>query len=253
MKRNEELKQRMMDYLYGEMPPQEKASFEEELRDNPAWQEELDGLQQLRSALTSLEEVEKLAPVILSTQAKGHGRLSKDTIRWFKPVIAVAASFILIFMLAYVTDLHLQKMENGWYLSFGPAPDLMNTEQVRQLIRDETANTGHQLTSQMEKGQQTILNLLSNEYLPKKEAENILNRNDAAFRDRLAAHAGEQEEFIRLVLEEYDRYLTRQRMEDLILIEQSLVNLREEQDYQFTQTEEILAELLSSISLESKK
>ncbi|MCC5931147.1 MAG: hypothetical protein JJU28_18005 [Cyclobacteriaceae bacterium] len=253
MKGNEELKQRMMDYLYGEMPPQEKASFEQSLRDNPEWQQELEELRQLRKSLSALEVVEMVAPVKLQTHEKTFSGVSNKSIRWFRPVIAVAASFILIFMMAYVADLRLQKMDNGWYLSFGPAPALMNAEQVRQLIRDETANTGNQLTSQMEEGQQAMLELLSKEYLLKKDVENMRAKNEAAMSEWLAQHAGEQQEFIRLVLQEYDQYLARQRLEDLILIEQSLVNLREEQDYQFTQTEEILTELLSSISLENKK
>lgn len=253
MKRNEALKQRMMDYLYGEMPPQEKISFEQELRDNPEWRKELDGLRAVRNSLKTLEDVEKMAPVILQKQQPVYAGGSNDGVRWFKPVVAVAASFILIFTLAYVTDLRLQKLENGWFLSFGPAPALMNAEQVKQLIRDETNNSAIRLTNQLEERQQAILHLLSTEYLQKKEIDNIRGQDDKAIQEWLATHAGEQQEFIRLVLGDYDRYLAKQRMEDLLLIEQSLAHLREEQDFQFTQTEEILSELLSSISLESKK
>lgn len=252
MKGNEALKQRMMDYLYGEMPRQEKISFEQELRDNPAWQKELDMLRQVRSALSGLGEVEKVAPVMLQMPEKRFQRGANGNVRWYKPVTAVAASFILIFMMAYLTDLRMQKLENGWFLSFGPAPALMNAEKVKQLIREETDNSAIHLSNQLEERQQAILHLLSTEYINKKEADYIRSKDDKSIQEWLATHAGEQQEFVQKVLEEYDQYLARQRIQDLLLIEQSLVHLREEQDYQFMQTEEILSELLSSISLESK-
>ena len=127
-------KERLIDYLYGEMTVEERAAFEEQLRINPSLKRELDQLSESRTFLAELPDVQPPAMIVpLRTSKK----------RWLKWGIAagIAASIIL---LLDVLNFQIRTTEKGLALSFGEetstplkSQSFVALEDVRQLLKDQ--------------------------------------------------------------------------------------------------------------------
>lgn len=101
-----------MDYLYGEMPPDERPDFEAWLEQHPEAKQELDALQQTRTTLAmSIDEVP--APLVVELP-----REQRIPHRWWARAAAVA----ILLVAGWLLNFQLQIGEKGLTLSLGEAP-----------------------------------------------------------------------------------------------------------------------------------
>ena len=127
--------EKLIDYLYGEMTSAEKQAFEQKLQQNPALQKDLEALQESRTFLADLPEVQPPATVITLKRAPFPWK------RWAIPA-SIAASLLLLLQLF---DFQATTTENGLTFSFGtpvekpmtpilPPSDNITLAEVQQLI-----------------------------------------------------------------------------------------------------------------------
>lgn len=127
--------EKLIDYLYGEMSAAEKAAFEEELQRNPELQKELAELQESRTFLADLPDVQPPATIV----ALKPKRLKWQ--RWAIPA-GIAASLLILLELF---NFQVVTTENGFAFSFGetkeqiqelPAekPQYVTISEVQQLL-----------------------------------------------------------------------------------------------------------------------
>jgi predicted transcriptional regulator len=102
-------KEKLIDYLNGEMDELEKSAFEQELVQNPALQRELEELQDSRDFLAELPDIEAPSKII---------PLKSKPLRWKKWLapIGIAASLLLLFDLF---NFQINTTNNGWAITFG--------------------------------------------------------------------------------------------------------------------------------------
>jgi len=124
--------EKLIDYLYGEMTAAEKQAFEQELQLNPALQKELTALQESRTFLADLPEVQPPATVVTLKRKKWQWR------QWAIPA-GIAASLLLLLQLF---NFQATTRENGLTFSFGtpkeklitPTTEPITLAEVQQLI-----------------------------------------------------------------------------------------------------------------------
>lgn len=222
---NEEAQNRMMDYLYDEMNPQQKKEFEAFLQTRPELQMELEELAQTRQFLQSApSEIPPHKLVIMPSSEKITGTPpvhKESSSAWrlnqaVKTVFAVAASILIVMIGASISDLKMGITEAGFYLTFGSEPiqqtDGISEEHVYGLIE------------QM-RNEQTLL--------------------IAGMMEQVQQHQNEQ---LTEVLNVLGAYYDRRREQDLMMIADGLNQLEEQTNYRLTRTNETLGSLIYALS-----
>ena len=122
----------LMDYLYGEMTPEQRREFEQLLANDPALARELEELREARSLLTEIEEVTP-EPTIVSIKP-----YVSPWRKWGWP-LGIAASFLLLLSL---TNARFEATNGQVTLSFGKAQPVVAVaspeEEVQVPALDET-------------------------------------------------------------------------------------------------------------------
>jgi hypothetical protein len=222
---DEKTRNRMMDYLYDEMSPQQKKDFEAFLQTRPELRLELEELVLTRQLLQSAPaEIPAHKLVVMPSSDKGSGnspvRTERSSIRRLNPavktVFAVAASILIFLAGASFTDLKMGKTEAGFYLTFGSEPVQqtagISEEQVYRLIEQMKNEQSLMLAGMMEQVQQ------------------------------------QQNEQLSEVLTVLADYYDRRREQDLQMIANGFYQLEEQTNYRLTRTNETLGSLIYALS-----
>src|SRR3954468_10174518 len=93
-----------MAYLYGELDVQEKEKMEQYLSQNPDAQKELQQLVALRKIMSTVSDKEVIAPPLFLGDAKQRSFWNSS---YFKTVMSIAASLILVILAGRLTGLHI--------------------------------------------------------------------------------------------------------------------------------------------------
>jgi hypothetical protein len=118
----------LMDYLYDEISEADRKKLEEYLQTHPEMQQELKGLQGVRSLLQKAPDVEsntKLLPVEPKTRSFSEWQdQAADVLPrsgWAKAALAAAACILLFFIGAAAANLNIQSTKNGvsFHLGYG--------------------------------------------------------------------------------------------------------------------------------------
>lgn len=217
-----EIKNRLMDYLYGEMSAAEKNQFERDLKDHPEMQAELRELQDTRKLLGS-KPIDVPPKKLLMLNLPDHTKTSYPRIT--KSVLAVAATLLItVFALSFV-NMQVDQTEAGFHVSFGEPPASQPDQPEQQITEEEI----YELISDMQQ-------------------ENARVFSDILDQTR-QEHQQQMEEVIRTLTEYYDQ----RRRQDLLLISEGLAHLEEETYYRFLQTEETLEDLIFALSYQQNE
>ena len=205
---------RLLDYLYGEMNPAEKADFEKMLADDPALRAELTALQQTRHQLSELADLRPETTVVA---------LPAGQITWRKWAVraAVAAGFLLLLSLF---NARLQWNADGLVFSLGqPAP----AASVREPV--ETATLAQADLQPLFAQQETKLNrqLQARDSLWQQQLLSRDQQLQAQWENRLASYrAGERAEMKQFVAQ-----LQEENLPELAALLQSM-QLEQQQEIQ---------------------
>jgi hypothetical protein len=275
-----------MAYLYGELEGQEKESVEQYLLSNPEARLELEKFQNLRKAMSTVEDKEVIAPPIIFESGKQ--RFLWNT-PYFRVIVSIAASLLLILLVGKVTGTRITVSENEFRLSFGEEKVQENsrtdgeltTSEVQQMINSslQQNNTAMQVNwsesqKQLMEESQKKLNTSIRQNLALSSAKidemlrtaatasqsqveayvaTIQDENSQQMKDYFQLTSTQQKKYIEDLVVDFAQYLQQQRANDLQLVQSQLQNIEKNTTTFQQETEQILSSIISSVGAPESK
>jgi hypothetical protein len=264
-----QIKLDMMAYLYGELSPDEKRRFEDALDADPELRQEWNALREVRNRLSDLADKEVLEPMLLLDRKPSGaftGFLAPRAYTLLRPVLAIAASLILLMVAGNLTRFSLQRDASGFSLSFNrPATPALTGEQINELVRQEVARSAGALNSRLDATENNFQQKLTSlqtatrpaakavpaaGQLTREEVIGLIAEAQAGnlklVQEYLAATTVEQQAYFRTAVTELSDYLQEQRAQDLLYIGQNLVYLKDYQEQSKQETRQLLASIFTN-------
>lgn len=232
----EEAIERMMDYLFGEMDPQEKKEFEEILSQDADLHKEVEELKQTRSMLSLIPEPEssfgdteqqKYSSGPLNRSDSLNSEQTKQGVisNGMKVVFSAAASILVIMLCAAWAGVEIQSTNEGFTMRFGasePAQEMMTEEQQPE----ERAVTEEELM---------------------RFAEEIKTENSLLVASLLSELQENQRHQIEEAVQILGAYYEQKRQDDLDLIADGFNQIQVETAYRFLQTDETIGNIIYAL------
>jgi len=222
----DEARELFIDYMYGGLDIDTQQKLETFIGQHSDLKDELDGLLETRQVLQQMPVENPKEQIVIMEPSSVYSSIRnwwENLIQSLSPRSGVGrfafavASFVFLFIITgSLTDMNL-KMEGGEFsISFG--------EQVPDQVGYSAAQ----------------VELLINQV----QAENA-----ALVADIVEAAQDQQESQFQLTLSSFAEYLDEQRTSDLQLIDYSLTSLEETTYNRFVQTDQVLGEIIETVSL----
>lgn len=266
----------LISYLYDEMSAEERKDFEIAMENNPDLRREFETMKKLRKGLAQIQDKEVMEPFFLwgrNGSTSWTDMFKRKSLLMFKPFIAVAASLILVLLIGYLTNFNIRYEDRSLYIGFrseaSKGQDASLTEEdIARLVNQEIAKNNAYIFSKLTETESDFETKLaamkSSSEVPIKTAHipadvvtqkeldifltQIRNNNLKVLQGYLQSSSTQQQEYFQAVLQEFSNYMESQREEDLRLIRRSLVDLKESQQAQKVETEQILANILTTVN-----
>lgn len=261
----------LMAYLYGELQGEEKRNVEKYLNENPEAMKELQGLMDVRSMLSAVEDKEVIAPPIVMEDSKQ--RYFWNT-PYIKTVVSIAASIMLLLVAGKMLDLRISYANNTAQVSFGepviktvdPVQPGLTARQVQDMINNSVQSNNQIVQANWSESQKKIdasirknmtmnsdkFNDLVKEASKASEAQisgyvaSLKNENQQLVKDYFKLTSNEQQKYIESLLVDFAKYMNQQRSSDLEAIQLRMVNMENNTTQLKEETEQILASIISN-------
>ena len=261
----------LMAYLYGELQGEEKRNVEKYLNENPEAMKELQGLMDVRSMLSAVEDKEVIAPPIVMEDSKQ--RYFWNT-PYIKTVVSIAASIMLLLVAGKMLDLRISYANNTAQVSFGepviktvdPVQPGLTARQVQDMINNSVQSNNQIVQANWSESQKKIdasirknmtmnsdkFNDLVKEASKASEAQisgyvaSLKNENQQLVKDYFKLTSNEQQKYIENLLVDFAKYMNQQRVSDLEAIQLRMVNMENNTTQLKEETEQILASIISN-------
>ncbi len=264
----------LMAYLYGEVEGQEKERIEQYLLQNPEARKDFENLKSVRKIMTSLEDKEVIAPPIFVDPQEKHVAFWNSP--YFKTVMSIAASLLLIMVVGKVTDTRIHYAGNELKISFG---DVQRTQQesiqqtasltqtqVQEMINSSLNRNDSSLQVKWKDSQQKLdasirRNLSQNsEKLDKLVHEassasqlqiqeyvaGMQNENMKLVKDYFQLTSTDQKKYIEDLLIDFAKYMKQQQSNDLQVVQARLNSLEKNTSIFKQETEQILSSIITN-------
>ena len=262
----------IIDYLYGEITPEQKDEFEKYLSANPEFSRELDEIRETLGLLPVVPDEEVIPPVPIPG-ITSHRNSSVAGRKWLYPV-SIAASIAFLLLVGYLTNFSISIGGEGFSLGFNKPVEEINTidqAQVQALIDNSLKAHNAEWNSEIESVKVGFANNLQQERSltdgkinrlsrnkPELDEEQVLaflsqlrDENDKMMKSYYEASAAEQQEYMRNVLIEFNSYINQQRQEDIQYFQANLLNLKSSTDQKQEETNKILANIITTVNQNS--
>jgi hypothetical protein len=272
----EDFNKELISYLYDEMSTEERQQFEIAMDHNPELRREFEELKAMRKGLAQIQDKEVMEPFFLWGKNGSDSWVSmfkRRSLLMFKPFIAVAASFIIILLLGYLTNFSITYQDQSLFIGFNK-PDseeqetMYTKDEVAQLVNQEIAKNNAYIFTKLTETENNIDTkfasledskqsmampaYLSSDVVTQKELDvflsNVRSNNLKVLQTYLQTSSTQQQDYFQAVLTEFSDYMENQREEDLRLIRRSLINLQESQQAQKDETDQILANIITTVN-----
>jgi hypothetical protein len=268
----QDFNQELMDYLYEEMTAGERKEFEQKLAEDPNLRKEYEALKSVRQELDTLKDKEVMEPFSTwgrSRSSGWFGSYGRRKALVFRPVTAIAASLILLMLLGYLTKFSISINDQGLMLGFGSQSqynqeEYMGVEEVNALVRDALEKNNNMLAARLTETETSyndkfvaIETSLSNAInknekggVSTEDLQNFFtlseNKNTEMMRDYLKLTSDQQQVYFKTMLTQFSEFMQVQRNEDLTMIKNSMIELKQSQNNQKLETDEMIASILTN-------
>jgi hypothetical protein len=265
----------LIAYLYGELEPTEKEAVEKYLFEHPEARAELERMKQLRSLLSTVEDKEVIAPPIF---VGDHKAIAFWNAPYFKTIVSIAASLLLVILVARLVGLNMRYQQNELRISFGetssPAPNQANQQvpvlspaEVQAMINESLNKNNLAMQSSWKETQQQLDASVSKSLATNssridklvREASlgsqdqirefvaGIQTENLQLVKNYFKLSADEQKQYIEGLLVDFSKYLQQQRNDDLQLVQTRLNSLEKNTNVLKQETEQILSSIITTV------
>ncbi len=264
--------QELMAYLYDELEGREKERVEQYLASNPEARAELEKLKGVSAMLRSVEDKEVIAPPIVLGETGKSGIWDAP---YFRTIVSIAASFVIVILVAKVAGISLSVSNNELRLSFGGTPAPVNNKapvlaesDIQKMINESLQANNVALHNSWEQSQQKLAESISRNMVVNSDKMNELVRqastaskeqiegyvstlqadNMKLVKDYFTLTTGEQKQYLEGLLVDFAKYLQQQRRDDLQLVQMRLNNIEQNNTAFKHETEQILTSIISTVS-----
>lgn len=266
----------LMAFLYGELEGAEKEQVERYLSEHPEGRIELEQLRQVREMLSHVKDKEVIAPPIFLGD-------SKQRFLWqapyFKTVISIAASLLLIMLVGKFSGMHIQYYNSELRISFGETKEVkptqsiqpnvssLSAEAVQAMINTSLSENNIAMQSSWKETQKQLdASITKNLALNSGKVDKLVREASLASQDQIRQFvsgiqtenlqlvkdyfklsANEQKQYIESLLVDFSKYLQQQRNDDLQLVQTRLNSLEQNTNVFKEETEQILSSIITTV------
>jgi hypothetical protein len=273
----------IMAYLYGELEGDEKERVEKYLLENPEGRKQLEQFQQLRSMMGTVKDKEVIAPPIFVGDHKQKWLWDAP---YFKTIISIAASLLLIIMVAKYSGASITASGNEFKISFGNAKAIQPVEvsqptktaslteqEVQRMINESLNNNNNALSASWEQSQEKLdasirKNLTANsakiDKLVREAAtasqeqiqqyvSGLQTDNMQMVKDYFKLTSSDQKQYVESLLVDFAKYLQQQRKDDLQVVQTRLNSMEQKTKVFKQETEQIISSIISTVNTAETK
>jgi len=272
----EDFNKELINYLYDEMSTEERQQFEIAMDNNPELKREFEELKAIRKGLARIQDKEVMEPFFLwgkNNSSSWTNAFRGRSLLMFRPFIAIAASLALILLVGYLTNFTITFRDQSLFIGFqkkdkNAEATTFTKEEVAALVNKEIAKNNAYIFTKLSETENTYdtrfaalekeaekpgkANVVPADMITQKELDIFLSQvranNIRILQSYLESSSVQQQDYFQAVLKEFSDYMENQREEDLRLIRRSLVNLQENQQVQKAETDQILANILTTVN-----
>jgi len=256
----------LISWLYGELDEVERAKVEKYFQENP---DELRKMQQLSDAkdiIGNIRDKEVIAPpLFMDDDVKVIPIWRTNS---FRTVATIAASFLLIIVVGRLLGTQVNYSNGSLVINFGkPAVvEKLTAMDVQRMIDESSTKNQQALESRLAEnrteldaairqtlaGNTTQINNLVKQASSASQTEirnfvsTMQRDNLAQMRDYMQLSASDQRKYTDNLIVEFSKYLQEQRTQDLNIFQTRFSHLEQNTDELKTETEQILASIISN-------
>ncbi|MFN6089505.1 MAG: anti-sigma factor family protein [Cyclobacteriaceae bacterium] len=261
----------LMAYLYGELTATEAEKVQLYLQQHPEELKKLQGLGELRTVISHIQDQEVIAPPLFMNDANVKPLWQSN---YFKTVMSIAASLLFLMVAGKFLGTEISYSNGELAINFSgkkePIKEIvqpsLTEEKVKEMIQNSLASNNEVITANWTEDQKRLSqsirqNLDQNskkiDALMKGAADasqaqvrgfvaSLQNENLKLMKDYFQLSTADQKKYTEGLLVDFSEYLKEQRRQDLMIL-QTRVNSIEKNTDQFKQeTEQILASIIST-------
>jgi hypothetical protein len=258
-------------YLYGELTATEAEKVQSYLQQHPEELKKLQGLGELRTVISHIQDQEVIAPPLFMDDANVKPLWQSN---YFKTVMSIAASLLFLMVAGKFLGTEISYSNGELAINFSgikePVKEIvqpsLTEEKVKEMIQNSLASNNEVITANWTEDQKRLSqsirqNLDQNskkiDALMKGAADasqaqvrgfvaSLQNENLKLMKDYFQLSTADQKKYTEGLLVDFSEYLKEQRRQDLMIL-QTRVNSIEKNTDQFKQeTEQILASIIST-------
>jgi len=265
--------EKIIDYLYGELPREEEKKMQEYLANHPEKQAEIEDMAGVRKVMQKVAEVN--LPVEQFTGFRQVNKMDGNLRSWRK-IAAVALLLFAAALAAWITNLQVSTQNNSLVISFGqpqlpvkeqtivePAiAEMENDNQQKMQMLLSSYNDSVQIQMQQMQAmikkmkQPQVIPVSNDQYVAREELavmlEDIMLENQAFYTSLTNAANQQQQNYYQTVLTDMYQFLNEQRKSDFELMQQMMASIKLDSDVKLQETENILTNLIAKIDDENE-
>jgi hypothetical protein len=261
----------LIAYLYGELTATEAEKVQLYLQQHPEELKKLQGLGELRTVISHIQDQEVIAPPLFMDDANVKPLWQSN---YFKTVMSIAASLLFLMVAGKFLGTEISYSNGELAINFSgkkePIKEIvqpsLTEEKVKEMIQNSLVSNNEVITANWTEDQKRLSqsirqNLDQNskkiDALMKGAADasqaqvrgfvaSLQNENLKLMKDYFQLSTADQKKYTEGLLVDFSEYLKEQRRQDLMIL-QTRVNSIEKNTDQFKQeTEQILASIIST-------
>lgn len=265
----------LMAYLYGELEGKEKERLEQYLLENAEARIELERLKQLRTLMGQVKDKEVIAPPIFVGDHKPRFWIHTP---YLKTIISIAASLILVILVARVTGLRIDASDGQLTMGFGersqpvttasiPDQKTISEEQVKQLINASLQQNNSAMQANWEDTRKKLdASIVRNLNQSSERIDQLVRQSSEASQQQIRDFVGsmqtenmqlvknyfqlnstEQKKYVESLLVDFAKYLQEQRNNDLQVVQTQIKSMEKNTDLFKQETEQILSSIITTV------
>lgn len=269
---NQDFNKELLDYIYGEMSATEKKAFAQKLKEDSKLKSEYDELTSVREELGKLEDKEVMEP--FSTWGRNKisfwNRRGKRRLVVFRPITAVAASLLILMVVGYLTQFTISLNKNGFQMGYGSfvsstKEKVFTENEVKSMLKSEIEKNNTIILARIGSSEQSnnsrfatletsmvaAEKLNNQKYMTNEDVErffvNAEGKHKESFQKYLATTSAYQQDYFKTMLTQFGEFMQEQRSEDLNMIRSSFVEIKQSQNLQKKETEQVIASLFTTV------
>jgi CHASE3 domain sensor protein len=271
----------LMAYLYGELDAAETEKVIQYLNQHPDELQKLEQMMDTLKLLKGIQDKEVIAPSIVSDLPAP--QISFWQTGMFKTWMSIAASFILILVVARLIGPEISYSEGELRISFNQSKpqqevalnqnEILTSVQIQEMINQSLIQNNNSVQASWNENQQRLEKSIQGNFAAntariselmkttsqasqdqvRRFVAGLQEENLKNMKDYLQLSANDQNAYVEALLVDFSKYLQEQRKQDFQMFQTRMANIEKNTDQFKQETEQILAGIITNPEVSIKR